>query len=133
MAIINQDDRAAALERGVQISLFTWRRAGADDRLDDEERYGWWGDSFPSETDDQIGSRLYLLRRRSLTDETVRDAIDYARESVQWMLDDGQVIDVAVTAVRSVNRLDMRLVLTTPDGEQVTVQLDNLWQVIHGL
>ncbi len=133
MAIINQDDRAAALERGVQISLFTWRRAGADDRLDDEERYGWWGDSFPSETDDQIGSRIYLLRRRSLTDETVRDAIDYARESVQWMLDDGQVIDVAVTAVRSVNRLDMRLVLTTPDGEQVTVQLDNLWQVIHGL
>lgn len=133
MAIINQDDRAAALERGVQISLFTWRRAGADDRLDDEERYGWWGDSFPSETDDQIGSRLYLLRRRSLTDETVRDAIDYARESVQWMLDDGQVIDVAITAARGVNRLDMRLVLTTPDGEQVTVQLDNLWQVIHGL
>lgn len=133
MAITNQDNLAAALERATHISLFTWRRAGADDRLDDDERYGWWGDSFPSETDDQIGSRLYLLRRRSLTDETVRDAIDYAREAMQWLLDDGQVTDVAITATRGVNRLDMGVVLTIPGGEQFTVQLDNLWQVIHGL
>jgi phage gp46-like protein len=37
----------AALTRAVLISLFTWRRAADDDALDDEERFGWWGDSFP--------------------------------------------------------------------------------------
>ncbi|EGH19282.1 Phage GP46, partial [Pseudomonas savastanoi pv. glycinea str. race 4] len=29
--------------RSVVISLFTWRRAEADDPFDDAERYGWWG------------------------------------------------------------------------------------------
>lgn len=132
MAITNADDQAVALHRAAVISLLTWRRAGGDDVLDDAERYGWWGDSFPSAPDDKIGSRLYLLRRRTLTDETVRDAIDYAREALQWLLDDGRVVDVAIAAERSVNRLDMRVVLTTP-GEQIHVQLDDLWQVIHAV
>ena len=133
MAITNQDDQAVALHRSAVISLLTWRRAADDDPLDDAERYGWWGDSFPSVTDDRIGSRLYLLRRRTLTAQTERDARDFAREALQWLLDDGQVRAVEITTQRGVDRLDMRVILTTPEGEQIPVQLDNLWQVIHDL
>lgn len=133
MAITEHDDQTVALHRAAVISLLTWRRAGADDPLDDAERYGWWGDSFPSQADDRIGSRLWLLRRRSLTAQTERDARDYAREALQWLLDDGRVTAVEIATSRGVDRLDMRVLLTTPEGEQVPVQLDNLWQVIHAV
>ncbi|OWQ33401.1 phage GP46 family protein, partial [Pseudomonas sp. DrBHI1] len=36
-----------AWQRAVVISLLTWRRAEAGDLLDDDQRYGWWGDTFP--------------------------------------------------------------------------------------
>lgn len=133
MAITEHDDQAVALHRAAVISLLTWRRAGADDPLDDAERYGWWGDSFPSQSDDRIGSRLWLLRRRSLTAQTERDARDYAREALQWLLDDGRVTAVEISTQRAIDRLEMRVLLTTPEGEQVPVQLDNLWQVIHAV
>ncbi|EPN56356.1 Phage GP46, partial [Pseudomonas syringae pv. actinidiae ICMP 19079] len=53
----------ASLLRSVVISLFTWRRAEADDPIDDAERFGWWGDTYPTQANDRIGSRLWLLRR----------------------------------------------------------------------
>jgi phage gp46-like protein len=133
MAITDSDGQPVALHRAAVISLLTWRRAGDDDPLDDAERYGWWGDSFPSVADDRIGSRLYLLRRRTLTPQTERDARDYAREALQWLLDDGRVTAVDIATARGVDRLEMRVQLTTPEGELVTVQLDNLWQVIHAV
>lgn len=133
MSLVDEDATESAWRRAAVISLLTWRRAGADDALDDSERYGWWGDSFPSQTNDQIGSLLWQLRRRSLTAQTVQDATTYAREALQWMLDDGRVIDIDVTTTRGVDRLDMRIALVFRDGATLELSLDNLWQVIHAV
>lgn len=133
MALINEDVTESVWRRAAVVSLLTWRRAGTDDALDDAERYGWWGDSFPTVTSDQIGSRLWQLRRRTLNAETVRDATTFARESLQWMLDDGRVKAVDITTTRGVNRLDMRIVLVFRDGAALELSLDNLWQVIHAV
>ena len=133
MSLITPSDLESALRRSAVISLLTWRRAGPDDPVDDAELYGWWGDSFPSQVDDRIGSRLYLLRRRTITPQAIRDAQDYAREALQWLLDDGQVTAVAIATTRGVDRLDMHITLTTPDGEEVAVTLDDIWQVIHAV
>src|SRR3546814_16151378 len=78
----------AALTRSVLISLFTWRRAADDDAVDDEERFGWWGDTFPSVADDRIGSRLWLLRRVKLTRQTQPDAEFSARPALHWLMAD---------------------------------------------
>jgi phage gp46-like protein len=129
--LINEDLTESAWRRAAVVSLLTWRRAGPDDPLDDGERYGWWGDSYPSVTSDRIGSRLYLLRRRSLTAQTERDAQTYAREALKWMLDDGRVTNVAITTERGTDRLNMRIVLTFRDGATLELFLDDLWQVIH--
>ncbi|HGM5579294.1 TPA: phage GP46 family protein [Pseudomonas putida] len=127
------DESERAWQRAAVISLLTWRRAESDDRLDDAERQGWWGDSFPTVADDRIGSRLWLLRRRALDAATVRDAEAFARESLDWMLEDGRVIDVAVTVTRGPDRLNLAVALSLRDGGQVTLKLDNLWQVIHAV
>lgn len=133
MALLTDDPGETAWQRAAVISLLTWRRADAGDVLDDDQRYGWWGDSFPTLANDRIGSRLWQLRRRSLTAETERDAVAFAREALAWMLDDGRVSAVTVTAARGVNRLDLAVVLSMKDGAAIDVQLDNLWQVINAV
>lgn len=134
MALLTTDELGEnAWRRATVISLLTWRRADAGDVLDDDQRYGWWGDSFPTLANDRIGSRLWQLRRRALTADTERDAVTFAREALAWMLDDSRVSGVTVTATRGVNRLDLAVVLSMPDGTAIDVQLDDLWQVIHAV
>lgn len=122
-----------AWRRAVVISLLTWRRADDADPLDDDQRYGWWGDTFPTLERDRIGSRLWQLRRRTLTDDTVRDAEAFARESLAWLNDDDRVKAVTVTASRRIDRLNLHVVLSMRDGPPIDVQLDQLWQVINAL
>lgn len=93
-------DSTEPLVRAVIISLFTWRRANPDDDLPGNERMGWWGDTTADVTGDRIGSRLWLLMRSKLTDETVLRAREYAAEALQWLVDDGIVARFDVQAER---------------------------------
>ncbi|WP_166359278.1 phage GP46 family protein [Pseudomonas akapageensis] len=123
-----------SLTRTVVISLFTWRRAGPDDPVDDDERYGWWGDSFPAVADDRIGSRLWLLRRVRLTAQTQRDAEFYAHEALQWLLDDGHVSGIEVASEKvDINRLNLAVALTLPGGRRLDINANQLWQVIYAV
>src|SRR5450830_1492276 len=124
----------ASLVRAVVISLFTWRRASPDDPIDDEERYGWWGDSYPSIADDRIGSRLWLLRRVKLTAATRRDAEFYAREALQWLLDDGHCSAIEIQTERlDAQRLNLRTVLTLASGERLDINPNHSWQVTYAV
>lgn len=123
-----------SLIRAVVITLFTWRRAATDDPVDDDERFGWWGDSYPTIADDRIGSRLWLLRRVKLTADTQRDAEFYAREALQWMLDDGQVLEVDVITERADSyRLNLQVILTVLTGARLKINSSQLWQVIYAV
>lgn len=105
------------LKRAVVISLFTWRRAEPSDPVDDDELYGYWGDAFPSKVGDKIGSRLWLLRRRTLTADTLRDAKRYADEALKWLVDDGYVDSAEVTVLRKGSeRIDLRVNLRSESG-----------------
>lgn len=132
--MILTSNREASLVRAVVISLFTWRRAATDDPLDDDERYGWWGDSYPSIADDRIGSRLWLLRRVKLTTDTRRDAEFYAREALAWLIDDGEVVGIDILSEQaSVNRLNLRVILTIDTGARLEINSNQLWQVIYAV
>ena len=81
------------LATAVLISLFTDRQARADDVIPDgtTDRRGWWADG-----DVLIGSRLWLLDRSKQTTETLNRAYDYITEALQWMIDDGVVMQFGV-------------------------------------
>lgn len=131
---LSSDDLRADLHRAVVISLFTWRRAGPDDPLDDAEAYGWWGDSLPTVADDRIGSRLYLLRRRTLTQQTLNDAEHYAREALAWLIEDGQAQAVDVSVTRHGNdRADALVMITLPDGAALNIELSDMWKLVYAV
>ena len=126
--------REELLRRAVTISLFTWRRAGPDDAVDDSDRKGWWGDSVPSVAGDRIGSRLWLLSRRTLVAQTLQDAEAYAEEALAWLLDDQIVTAVMVTAVRQGNdRMNLRVMLTEQSGETLELNFADTWELINGV
>ncbi len=116
------------------ISLFTWRRAGPDDAVDDSDRKGWWGDCAPSVAGDRIGSRLWLLSRRTLVAQTLQDAQAYAEEALAWLLDDQIVTAVTVTVERQGNdRMNLRVMLTEQSGETLELNFADTWELINGV
>lgn len=90
-----QDD---TLANSVFVSLFTDARASLEDELPDPnstDRRGWWGDKILGFSP---GSKLWLLDRSKVLDETLNQAIEYSEESLQWMVDDGIAEEVDVDA-----------------------------------
>jgi phage gp46-like protein len=72
--------------------------------------------------DTNFGSRLYLLRRAKNTDATMRLAMDYCREALQWMIDTGKAGAVEVYAERDrtqdLHRLKLLIEVTPANGAE---------------
>lgn len=114
------------LTRAVLISLFSWRRAESDDHTPDP--YGWWGDTWPTVQNDRIGSRLYLLKRRKLTNKTPQDAREYMQQALAWMTEDGVAARVYVTAERTgIDTLAAGITIYQRDGTIHNITFDDIW------
>lgn len=110
-ALASGDD----LQTAVIISLFTDRLARADDDYEGSDRRGWWGDS---EEDQQLGSRLWLLRRQKLTTSVAQRAERYALEALAWLKSDGVVGDVSADAqIIWPNRLNLVISISSPNSD----------------
>ncbi len=70
--------------------------------------------------DTSFGSRLYLLERSKNTDRTMRLAIDYCKEALQWLIDTGKASAVQVYAERDrtqdLHRLKLLIEVTPVSG-----------------
>ena len=127
--IANDLARDGGLETAVLLSLFCDRRALEPDTLPDgnTDRGGWWGDAVPNVADDRIGSRLWLLRRAKQTQETLNLAREYAREALQWLLDDKVAAALDVLAVNLAGVLTLQVGITRPTGDQVRFAYKLIW------
>lgn len=118
------------LETAVIISLFTDRRANADDVLPDNSgnRRGWWGDSYPEQAGDRIGSRLWLLHREKQLAQVRARTRQYAREALQWLIDDGiaRAIDVEATFPR-MSWLLLEVAIARSIGAPVRLRYEIFW------
>jgi len=119
------------LRTAVALSLLSDRRARADDTLPDgtTDRRGWWADALADRQGDQFGSRLWLLSREKDLEEVRRRAEGYARESLQWLLDDRVAADIEVEA-RTVgsDRLLIDVAVIRGDGTRLAEQFDYVWR-----
>lgn len=126
--------RDDGLETPILISLFTDRRARADDPLPSAgaDRRGWWGDGF-ADPRYPIGSRRWLLERGKLTAATAVQTADCDREALAWLLDDGVVGMLEVSAAplkpdptRPSGAMATTVIYTRPQG-QGRQRHDILW------
>lgn len=118
------------LPRAVIISLFSWRRANPDDNA--PVPMGWWGDTYPTVTGDRIGSRLWLLGREKIINNTLNRARDYAIEALQWLIDDGVAARVEVSAVRSsMDEALLTIDIYQRDGSSWNMRFDEFWRLLN--
>ena len=95
-------DKATTLENNIYLSLTVQRG------------------SFFANT--SFGSRLHLLQRGKNTNRTMRLAIDYAKEALQWMIDTGKARTVEVWAerdrIQDIHRLKLLVEVIPVNSDQ---------------
>lgn len=125
-----------ALATAVLIALQTDRRVETFELPADTANRGWPGDSFDMTDETPLGSKLWLLRRRTLTNDVVLLAEDYAREALQPLIDQGAFVSVDVTAKANfaANHLALEIKLFGRDGAQVFHErYAVLWDQLNGI
>ena len=127
------------LETAVIISLFTDRRAKIDDILPDSnssDRRGWWADLVSDIEGDQIGSRLWLLNREKTQESVLTRTKEYAKEALNWLIEDGIALKIEVSAERlgPVGRdvLALLVQIYKPDETIVSLKYEAQW-IAQGL
>lgn len=132
---LDDDD---GLETAVVISLFTDRRAQPGDALPQfahvgglPDRRGWWGDSFAEVPGDRIGSRRWLLYREKLTPATVARLIEYDREALQWLIDDGIARAVNISAeIQGIERIAELIEIVRSDKPVAQYRFNSFWKAV---
>jgi phage gp46-like protein len=88
------------LETAILISLFSDRRASAEDVIPDlleDNRRGWWADAL---LNDKVGSKLWLLSREK-TGQNLNAVIEeYVNDALKWMVTDGIAKKTTCTVTR---------------------------------
>lgn len=126
-------DTDDGLETAVILSLYTDARARDDDTLPAGQTYrrGWWGDAYPPETGDLIGSRLWLLRASKQLQESLTAAREYAEEALAWLVDDGAARKVEVeTFIARDEVMGMIVRIYRPQGAEVSLRFESLWNAM---
>lgn len=128
----------AALETAVLICLMTDARADDGELRDGDVNRGWAGDSFDlGENEAPIGSRLWLLARRSVSEPGLPALAEgYAIDACRTLVAQGAA--ARVTAVAGVstsgNGLDLTVTLTDRYGSVLAApRYALLWRELNGI
>jgi len=125
-----------ALEAAIWVSLFTDAMADPGDLTPDlgSDRRGWWFDT-DQPSGFRMGSQLWLQMRAKKNERTRLLVENEARAALQWLIDDGIAIDVAVTASfpdRPADAIAIVVTTTEPDGKSRDWKVDLLWGGVGG-
>jgi len=112
--MVNNDIRRdPTLESAIMIALFTDKRANEIDLLPDKsgDLRGWWADD--------IGSKLWLLRRSKITPDLPGQVEQWIKEALQPLIDDKAVKDFIIEVnIIEPNTLGINIVAEQPNIKQ---------------
>lgn len=121
----------------ILIHLMTDRRVEESELRHGEPNRGWFGDSFDiQDGEEPLGSRLWLLRRTAITDQTAVLVEDYVREALQPLIDQEAIVslDVTVTVDKQANRVDWLVNTYGRDGERsFNGKFQLFWEQLNGV
>ena len=114
-------------DTAILMSLFQNKRLAESEQPIPQYRGGWWGNLLNDDENYQIGSKLWALDGRR-TQNTLNQAIDFARDCLQWFIDDGLLKDIEVKGAFSSLELEEisqsgDLIIAVPVSEENTIFL----------
>ena len=116
---IEDEDRdlrtVTGYETAIMCSLFTDRRAAADEVADPWKRRGWIGNLVAETPGDNYGSGLWLFEQRRGTPDVIAGVSDEARKSLDWMIEGRLVLSIDAQASYDPAKRLMTLSMTATD------------------
>jgi phage gp46-like protein len=130
LSISNGDlEGVEGFDTAIFSSLLTDARAPESIVLKPENRRGWMGNLASTVDGRDFGGLLWLVNQRRLTQETLNEAVDYARQALDWLVEDGLASNIEVTGtIVPRSGITLEIVITSPEGETVTHYVP-LWEV----
>lgn len=118
-------EKDEGLETACFLLLFTDKRADDGDKLpgNQTDKRGWWADNY-------LGSKLWLLERETARKELIARAIQYAKESLQWFVDNGivDVVDVTVELSKEKTAEIVLMPVLKKNGNSISYRYFYNWQ-----
>jgi phage gp46-like protein len=120
---------ADGLDTAIAISLFTDARAPTNLVPTIHKQRGWVGNLVSVVTGRQLGGLLWLVNQRRLIQSTVNNCVTYARDSLQWMLDDNVLKRLTVTGEIVPTEGILLTIVTTALSGITETRYYKLWEV----
>ena len=115
------------LDTAILLSLLEERRANESEVSTPQKRRGWIGNDLGDIAVYELGSKLWLLNQERLTTDTLNRAVDYARQSLQWMLDDNIATSINVTGEIEYPEGIKLFIVLSRENNKVESFYFNLW------
>lgn len=106
-----------SIDTAIDISLFTDKRADKSEIQASELRRGWIGNLFNAIIDYKIGSKLWLIYQARNLQLTANKGVDFIKDSLKWLIEDGLVEDIKVSANRTIDNIEFNLRIIRKDNE----------------
>ncbi len=116
------DDFSTSLD----LSILTDRRADSSEVPQSSERRGWIGDLTPKTFGRIVGSKVWLFEQSRRNSDTINGIRDAVQESLQWLIEEGQVDRVEVAA-EALNVSGVRVTVVFFIGNDLIKRYFNLW------
>lgn len=101
----------------IEVSLFSDARASESQVSVPQYRRGWIGDVATPIDGQNYGSLLWLVEQARLTQRTLNDCITFARQSLQWMIDQEIATDVQVEgSIIPSQGIELKITFTSQSG-----------------
>lgn len=101
------------LETAIVVSLFSDRRAYAEEVADPMKRRGWIGDLVSDVPNDRHGSGLWLYEQSRSRQETVVGVRNEANQALQWMIQERLLLSTTARIANVPDIRTFRLVVAT--------------------
>ena len=122
--IAGTDDFKTAIE----VSLFSDARASENQVAVPQFRRGWIGDVATPIDGQNYGSLLWLVMQERLTQGTLNKCVSFARQALQWMIDQDIAINVEVSgAIVPPEGIALNIIITSKSGVTETHYVE-LWE-----
>lgn len=119
---------AEGFDTSIFLSLLTDARAEPDLIAVPESRRGWLGDVNSPVENRKLGSLLWTLEQRRLTQENVNNAVDYARLAEEWFVEDGLLLNIDVTGSIVAGSGILLLIESTSKSGETSNHYVPLWE-----
>ena len=112
-------------DTAIIVSLFAEKRANESEVLEPLLRRGWIGNEVTPNF--EIGSKIWLYEQSRLTNAVLNGIITTARQSLQWLVDDGFAVSIDdVEAIITATGINLTVTIRRPNSK-VEKRYYTLW------